>query len=99
MGEWEVPEARGSLVFNIKNYLSSVLFALVDANCKFLLVDVGAYEKAQRGGGGCRNVPEIKYGQNYQGRCHSPTPPHSSTDIASAHMKLPHVSVRDEAFS
>lgn len=51
VGEWEVPDARGSLVFNIKNYLSSVLFALVDANCKFLLVDVGAYEKAQRGGG------------------------------------------------
>lgn len=50
MGEWEVPDARGSLVFEIKNYLSCVLFALVDANCKFLLVDVGAYEKAQRGG-------------------------------------------------
>lgn len=52
VGEWEVPDARGSLVFKIKNCLSSVLFALVDANCKFLLVDVGAYEKAQAQGGG-----------------------------------------------
>ncbi|XP_054012232.1 uncharacterized protein LOC128894498 [Hylaeus anthracinus] len=37
------PTDTGSLHFNYKEYYSTVLLALVDANCKFVAIDVGAY--------------------------------------------------------
>lgn len=39
------PKNSGSLFFNYKEYFSLVLLALVDANCKFIAVDVGSYGK------------------------------------------------------
>ncbi|KAK5648372.1 hypothetical protein RI129_003264 [Pyrocoelia pectoralis] len=39
------PDKSGSLFFNYKNYFSIVLLALVDANYKFLIVDIGSYGK------------------------------------------------------
>lgn len=37
------PPNTGSLHFNYKSFFSSVLMAMVDADCKFLSIDVGAY--------------------------------------------------------
>lgn len=37
------PGKSGSLFFNYKEYFSVVLLALVDADCKFIAVDVGSY--------------------------------------------------------
>lgn len=39
------PDKSGSLFYNFKGFFSIVLFAMVDANCKFILVDVGSYGK------------------------------------------------------
>ncbi|XP_036329494.1 uncharacterized protein LOC118741612 [Rhagoletis pomonella] len=37
------PNNSGSLFFNYKEYYSMVLLAIVDADCKFLAVDVGSH--------------------------------------------------------
>ncbi|XP_046395733.1 protein ANTAGONIST OF LIKE HETEROCHROMATIN PROTEIN 1-like [Ischnura elegans] len=39
------PSKTGSLFFNYKGYFSIVLLALVDANYKFMYIDVGSYGK------------------------------------------------------
>lgn len=39
------PKMSGSLFYNYKNYFSVVLLAIVDANYKFIYIDVGAFGK------------------------------------------------------
>ncbi|XP_049842931.1 uncharacterized protein LOC126293682 isoform X1 [Schistocerca gregaria] len=41
----QAPPASGSSFYNYKKYYSTVLLGLVDANCKFITVDVGSYGK------------------------------------------------------
>jgi hypothetical protein len=38
-------QKSGSLFFNYKDVFSMVLLAIVDANCRFIYVDIGAYGK------------------------------------------------------
>jgi hypothetical protein len=39
------PKKSGSLFFNYKDFFSIVLLAIVDANCKFIFVDIRSYGK------------------------------------------------------
>lgn len=39
------PKKSGSLFYNYKDFFLIVLLAIVDANCKFILVDIGSYGK------------------------------------------------------
>lgn len=39
------PKNSGSLFHNFKNFFSIVLLAMVDANFKFIVVDIGSYRK------------------------------------------------------
>ena len=48
--EIKQPKHRGSYYFNYKGQFSSVLLALVDANYKFIYLDVGCNGKISDGG-------------------------------------------------
>jgi len=85
------PANSGSLFYNYKHFFSVVLLALVDANYKFLYVDIGCYGRSADGGvfsnstlskalaNNSLNVPE----------------PESFEGIPN----LPHVIVADDAFA
>lgn len=63
---------------------------MVDANCKFVMVDVGAYGKE----GDAGIFQKSKMGKLINEGANFPPP----KALPSAHMKLPHVIVGDEAF-
>lgn len=44
------PPSSGSLYFNYKHFFSVIMMALVDAQCRFLYVDVGCYGRFADGG-------------------------------------------------
>lgn len=85
------PAKSGSLYFNYKGYFSVVLLAMVDATCKFLIVDLGSYGKE----GDAGIFKKSKMGMLVNNGTIFPPPknlPHSD-------ILLPHVVVGDEAFS
>lgn len=85
------PSSSGSLYFNYKGFFSIVLLAMVDANCKFVVIDVGSYGK--EGDAGIFN--KSKMGLLVKNKIIFPPPknlPHSN-------ILVPHVIVGDEAFS
>lgn len=85
------PAKSGSLYFNYKEYFSIVLLAIVDANYKFLAVDIGSYGKEGDSGIFSKSIMGQKV---YQGTfCFPP-----DNELPKSKRKLPYVIVGDEAF-
>lgn len=84
------PSNTGSLFYNYKGYFSIVLLAIVDANYKFTVVDVGSYGK--EGDAGIFNKSEL--GHVVQNGNIFPAPEY----LPNSNVLLPHVIVGDEAF-
>lgn len=85
------PANTGSLYHNYKEYFSMVLLAIVDANYKFITVDVGSYGK--EGDSGIFHKSAL--GQKIaSGNFNVP----DSDKLPESNMVLPNVLVADEAF-
>lgn len=85
------PNKTGSLCYNYKDFFSVVLLGLVDANYKFVAVDIGAYGRENDAG----VFAKSSFGRRIRDGTFSIPPPKKlpGTDI-----EVPHVIVGDEAF-
>ena len=87
----QCPSNSGSLYYNYKNFFSIVLLALVDANYKFIVIDVGSYGK--EGDSGIFNKSIM--GQAIrEGKMKFPM----DKVLPGSNVTAPHVIVGDEAF-
>ncbi|XP_039757928.1 uncharacterized protein LOC120632189 [Pararge aegeria] len=84
------PHNSGSQFYNYKKSFSTVLLAVVDANYKFVIVDVGAYGRNSDGG----ILSNSKLGQKLNNTLHIP----QNKCLPSTNKEIPHVFVADEAF-
>lgn len=87
-----MPEQHGIVVLQLQGLFSIVLLAIVDANCKFVAVDIGSYGREGDAGVFMRS----NFGQQINNRTFDipPTKALPGTDV-----ELPHVIVGDEAFA
>lgn len=85
------PGNSGSLYYNYKGYFSVVLLAMVDANYKFLLIDVGSYGK--EGDSGIFKKSRMRH--LVESEAIFPPP----AILPKSDIILPHVVLGDEAFS
>lgn len=84
------PGKSGSLFYNYKDFFSIVLLAFVDANYKFLMVDIGSYGKEGEGGILAKsNLGKLIYDSTFY-------PPPSM--LPNSDIIAPFVIVGDEAF-
>jgi len=84
------PEKSGSLYYNYKDFFSIVLLAIVDANCKFILVDIGSYGKESDSGifNKSKMSEQMKNCEYFPPNC----------KIPNSEKILPYVYIGDEAF-
>nr|CAI5817685.1 unnamed protein product [Callosobruchus analis] len=87
----QAPANTGSLYFSYKKSFSVVLLALISANCKFIVTDVGSYGKNSDGA----IFSSSALGQLLRGN-KLPTPSDKALPVTD--IILPHVIVGDEAF-
>ncbi|XP_039284058.1 protein ALP1-like [Nilaparvata lugens] len=86
------PPKSGSLYFNYKGFFSVVLLAIVDAQYRFVAVDVGSYGRE----GDAGIFKKSKMGEKIiKNQFNLPQP----ATIAGTEIKVPHVILGDEAFS
>ena len=85
------PPNSGSQYFNYKQYHSIVLQAVVDANLKFVTVDVGVYGKQSDGG-------VFRYSALYHSLESRSLRLPEDTVLPSSELTLPYVFVGDEAY-
>lgn len=88
----KAPNNSGSLFFNYKEYHSIVLLAIVDANCKFIAIDVGSYGRE----GDAGIYLKSKMGKNINNNTFNIPPPQP---LPGTNDTVPHVIVGDEAFA
>lgn len=86
------PPKSGSTHFNYKDFFSVVLLAIVDANCKFIAVDIGSY--GREGDAGIFLKSEI--GKQIKNGTFGIPPP---AKLPNTDIELPHVILGDEAFA
>ncbi|XP_068994236.1 uncharacterized protein [Neodiprion pinetum] len=87
----EPPDNNGSLFFNYKKTFSIALMALVDADYRFIAIDVGAYGENSDGG----IFANYAFGKAiYDGRLNIPP----AKLLSGTNEPVPHVIVGDEAF-
>ncbi|CAK1591019.1 unnamed protein product [Parnassius mnemosyne] len=88
---FQAPAHSGSMYYCYKKYFSTVLLALVDANYKFIAIDVGAYGK---------NSDANIFKNSNLGKCLSDEslnmPPPKA--LPGGNTVVPHVIIADEAF-
>ncbi|XP_068231870.1 uncharacterized protein [Palaemon carinicauda] len=85
------PNNSDSLYFNYKKEFSFVLMALVDADCKFIIVGIGAHGKNSDGA----IFRDSKLGKSLLSNTLNIPPPKA---LPNTNIVLPHVVVGDEAF-
>jgi len=86
------PPNSGSQYFNYKHYFSIVLLALVDANYRFLYVDIGCYGRMSDGGVYNNSSLAEALANN---TLHIPAP----EVLSSSDITAPYVVVADDAFA
>jgi hypothetical protein len=86
----KAPPSAGSLFYNYKGTHSIVLMAIVDANCRFMVVDIGPYGRSSDGG----TFANSTFGRALQNG--SVQLLHDS--VIRGVGAMPHVIVGDEAF-
>ncbi|KAL4083667.1 hypothetical protein QTP88_028983 [Uroleucon formosanum] len=84
------PGKSGSSFFKYKDFFSVVLLAIVDANCKFIFVDIGAYGKEGDSGIFTKSslYKQIQTGEYFP----------RDAKLPNCEKSLPYVHVGDEAF-
>ena len=89
----KAPPNSGSTFYNYKKHFSTVLLALVDANYRFLFVDIGEYGSNTDG-----NVFKFStFGRKYMAG-ELDTPPPKTLPGMQNEGPVPHVVIADEAF-
>nr|XP_022908167.1 protein ALP1-like [Onthophagus taurus] len=85
------PPNSGSMYYNYKQYFSTVLFAMCDANYCFTYIDVGSYGKSSDAG-------IFKHSKLYEKLCDGTLGVPAPCGIDETNEKYPFVIVGDEAF-
>lgn len=85
------PDKSGSMFYNYKKFFSIVLQAVVDANCRFIIIDVGGYGK--QSDGGTFQASDL-YRGIISGKLQIPEP----ANLPQTDMVAPFVFVADEAY-
>ncbi|XP_050311476.1 uncharacterized protein LOC126747037 [Anthonomus grandis grandis] len=86
------PTHSGSMFFNYKDYFSTVLLAIVDANYKFVAVDVGSYGKEGDNGIFQKSAMGKKI---ISGQFNVPQP----ASLPGTDILIPHFLIGDDAFA
>ena len=88
----QCPRNSGSLYHNYKDFFSIVLFAIVDADYKFVAVDIGSYGKE----GDAAIFKKSEIGKRIEnGTLNIP----SAAPIPGTNTIIPHVFIGDQAFA
>lgn len=88
----KAPKNSGSAFFNYKEFYSIVMLAIVDADCKFVAIDIGSYGRE----GDAGIYLKSQFGRKIQNKEFGIPPPQTlpGTDVF-----VPYVIVGDEAFA